>query len=464
MYSFFEWLKKVQNEEAMAAAPATKPPVKPAPPITTPKPNTKPRPWYNPPNPATDQPKAEKKKLILQTEVYERDVDPYVRRFASEMVRNREHPFGLNPLTAMNGERLIKKGYEDFRPAYDAHGYSPNQAMMQVFRVLGEINKIESKHKKKLEEAAVKLASKYTGIPEEYFHAYLSRTPSPEEGAGERYSNLQMNPKKRETLPVTPELRDQINKRINLNLLTQGHALHIMDFLHEDIKDTLEAINKDLPKLYTKLSLGTKGTYYFTDSIKQAQSAAARAGSSVGEVNLVKKPETDQVEIHAHGVTFPFLVQELIKGAMDLAASNQFTNLSEKEKNTILAHADKFEDEPWHFIMGVPMWQHFLDMLPEEYVNNSQKTMQIVAAFAQKDPKVANKILQDAIEELHGTRDTTKINQVIRDMIDEFENPTSSDDTGETDEGSDWTPDTDDDSDWSPDKEDEDEDEEYEKR
>lgn len=463
MYSFFEWLKKVQNEEAMATAPATKPPVKPAPPITTPKPNTRPRPW-NPPNPLTDQPKAEKKKLILQTEVYERDVNPYVRKFASEMVRNREHPFGLNPLTAMNGERLIKQGYESFRPAYDEHGYSPNQAMMQVFRVLGEINQIEMRHKKKLEEAAVKLASKYTGYPEDVFHAYLSRKPEKDEGAGESYSNLQMNPKKRETLPVTPELRDQINKRINLNLLTQGHALHVMDFLHEDIKDTLEAINKDLPKLYTKLSLGTKGTYYFTDSIKQAQSAAARAGSSVGEVNLSKNPKTDKVEIYAQAITFPFLVQELIKGAMDLASSYQFTNMSDKEKNTIAHHADRFEDEPWHFIMGVPLWQNFLDMLPEQYVNNPRMIMDIFMMISRKDPKFVNKVLQDAIEELHSTSDTTKINQIIHDLVDELENPTDTDDTGETDEGSDWTPDNDDDSDWSPDKEDEDEDEEYEKR
>ena len=414
MYSFFEWLKKVQKEEAMSAAPATKPEPKTIPAPTKPKPNTRPSPWA-PPNPATDQPKAEKKKLILTREVYERDVNPFVRKFASELIRNRDNPMGLNPLTAMEGEYLIKKGYERFRPEFDAAEYRTDSNMNEVRRILSQIVQIEQSHAKELEQHAVDLAHKQTGFPKEFFHAFLNKKPD----QGGSYAAQQMNPKKKETLPVDPRMRQEINKRINMNLLTQGHALHSMDALHYEIKKELEKIDKKLPELYKKLSIGTKGTYYFTNSIQAAQQAYNRAAATVGEVELAKNPKTNQVEIYASAMTFPFLVQELIKGAMDMAASHQFTGMNDKEKNTILSHADRFEDEPWHFIIGVPLWHQFLEMIPKEYANGPQM-MHVVMQLARKDSQFVNKALLDAIGELRATNDKTEINNIINDLMQEL--------------------------------------------
>lgn len=441
MYSFFEWLKKVQNEEMMTAAPATKPITVPT---TKPKPSGPPVPW-KPVNPPLKQPKAkdEKKKLILHREVYERDVDSYVRQFASNLIRNKDNPLGKNPLTAMSGEKLIKRGYETFRPQFDEAGYSTDQMqlMRRVFGILNDIKRIESRHRKKLEQAAVELAAKHTGFPEEVFHAYLNREPE----QGGSYVQQQMNPPKKELAQMTDNLRHHINRRINMNLLSQGHALHIMDEMHMEIKDILEKIDPSLPRKYKELSVGTKGTYYFTQSIQAAQEAANRADATVGEVEIDTNPETEQPEIYATGQTFPFLLQELIKGAMDMAAGHAFEGLSEKEKNTVTHHADRFEDEPWHFIMGVPLWHDFLKLVPKEY-KGGPELFKVVAQLAHKDPKFVNQTLQDAIEDLHGGHDPAKFQQVVHDLMDEYRQHES----GE--------------SEWSPDNEDEDEDQEYETR
>lgn len=65
------------------------------------------------------------------------------------------------------------------------------------------------------------------------------------------------------------ELRDEINKRLTLNLLIQGIAEHALHHTHDTVRTELAAIDKKLPRLYDQFVLFMALQYWYPDSIPQ---------------------------------------------------------------------------------------------------------------------------------------------------------------------------------------------------
>ena len=104
---------------------------------------------------------------------------PYVRNFFGSLIRGSrggDTPLHSNPVTAMHGERLAKKHYDENRPKYDVEGFSKSDAaVMELINAIGEIERIEAPHRTRLEQAAISLVAEHTGIPENRFRAFLNR-------------------------------------------------------------------------------------------------------------------------------------------------------------------------------------------------------------------------------------------------------------------------------------------------
>lgn len=66
---------------------------------------------------------------------------------------------------------------------------------------------------------------------------------------------------------MTDDLRDQINKRLALNLLIQGAATHAFLSAHYLAKDDLDALNPALVGLYDKLAVGAILAYWHGDLV-----------------------------------------------------------------------------------------------------------------------------------------------------------------------------------------------------
>jgi hypothetical protein len=435
--TFIDWLKNRRFSEGAAPAAPPKP-------ITTPsKPKPKPDnpiPWM-PPKPDR-LPKAEedyedyedyedehdddrhrhrRKKKRLVREVYERDTNPYVRNFFSGLIRGGDSPMHKNPITAMHGERLAKKYYDEINPKYREQGFpTSNEVLMQLFTLLNEIQRIEGRHRAQLEEEAIRLVSEHTGIPEEFFRGFLNR---PMEG-GDAYGAMQNDNDNEENAPITPKLRHHINRMTNFNLLAQGHALGTMDTLHFKIKEIIDDIDPRLGNLYKKVSIGIKGNYFFSNMLELMQQAGLRRQGAIGEVQLKTQRDEDGNEVtkvYAKGNCFPVLVQELVKGAMDLVTSHGLTDLSDEERQIVKKHTDaRFEDETAHFMIGPPLWKEFIKMVPPQY-RQGGKLMQIIMQLARKEPKFVNDELRKGLEELQATSDTTTIHRIMHELMEELE-------------------------------------------
>jgi hypothetical protein len=151
----------------------------------------------------------------------------------------------------------------------------------------------------------------------------------------------------------TPEgqrVVDQINKRLTLNTLTQGSAVHAMLTIHHAVDQEIQAINPDLLQLYNKLSSGSHEYYWLIDIPAMFTSLGMMAAGSA----KVEWPETegDTPKIVAKAVIFPILAQEMSKGVAELISAHGLSNLDADTTSAVLGKADDIRHEPYLIQVG----------------------------------------------------------------------------------------------------------------
>jgi len=409
---------KKQSQAAPVKAP-TKAPTK----TPTEKPAEKPGKQnpFNPPRPKiTPKPKAKKK--LEKTEeddiTFAGAIDSFVRiaqtyeEGALAPVRNfwqnipQEHPFSKNPILSEYGHTLSGEGYDYLvNRMKEGGGQIPTdmvQASQEVQQLMQKIFQLEANHEAELVQKAKEITAQVWGIDEAQLEAEINQKPEEggEEGGGEEGLT--------EEVPITPELQEEINKRIMTNTLTQGSAVHAMYSVHHLVADAINAISPELLDAYTRLSGIATHQYYIIDipaiiKAMQAQLKDAAVGWShveFGDENGEEGGEeggggnAPEPKVVASGICLPILCQELFKGVMEMLSVHGINqNLSKEELYTVLNHADKLEDEPWLITVGPALWRKFLEVMPHE-ISLSEMMMK----FNQETPDRVNKIIRAVIQ------------------------------------------------------------------
>ena len=426
-----------------STAPAR--PAAPTKPKAPGRPKTAP-PWQAPNPKVNPGPKARAGSI---KEAWDPDVNPNVRKFYGGL-RGGQHQFGKHPLYAMYGDELAKKQYGEAEPQYQQQfGGIKGPVMQGAMNAFMAIERLERQHGPELEELAIELVSSYLKWPKELFRAYLNRTPSitgmvPGEESQDNYEGGEFE---EEQLNLSPEMKKEVNKRITLNLLTQGHALHAMDSMHHLVSNELNDIDPQLLNLYTKFSVGSRGQFYFTPIIQQLQNMAQRKYGKAGYAQLVPQSQVesddqeppadqeemqqvtdgdlpgseengddDQVVIVAYGKNFPILIQELIKGAQELVAKWQFHDKSEEEQRKIQHLADNPADEPWYFLVGPQIWKYMLKVMPRDH-----DLMNVLQKIYMQSPDRLHAMMADLIESIHAQAPIDHIKAEIMELMDDIE-------------------------------------------
>lgn len=420
-----------------------------------PKPKPDIKPW-NPPRPKED-PAPKAKAFIF--EAYEDEVNPSTRDFWGGL-RKSQHTFAKHPILAMYGEESAKKAFVDnverlSRAFPEFNNLPQNRRLQMVYQksvsLFQQVMRIEARYKTQLEQIAKETVSEVYGIPEDAMIASLTMN------AGANFDSPQKRSKPQETVDQEfgdsqeygeseegtdrPDVQDQINKRVTLNILTQGAAVHNMMTIYNLASEKINDLNPQLLQMYKELSPGMLSMYWLQDFIAMAEMLR---GAVAGSVKVVysddeeeevevdefealfnepkQKSEEEGPKIHALGMCFPILIQELVKGVMELLSHHGLADLDEQTTSQVLKSADVLTDEPWLIQVGPHIWRSFLKIIPK----GSDLAM-VVAKLATKDPKFIHDLLSQTIEEVHGDRDPVNQRQAIQDMIDEIEEYTGED-------------------------------------
>lgn len=370
-------------------------PTKPRPGTIPSKPKQTPehKPW-NPPRPKhSPQPKnytAPSLLAQLMAEAYEDEVEPSTQEFWRNLRRNREHTLGKHPIFAMSGDDLSRSSWAHTDERAKASGAN----MGNMMRVVQQIMRIEATHEDELIELAKTITCKIWHIPEEMLDGRLTGDVEENE-AGVALGD-------EEDQEIDDTTRKHINKRLTLNAMTHGSAIHAMLSLHHAIDKEIEAIDPRLLKLYDQIASGSHGTYWLIDiPAVFAQLGAMAVGSA-----KVTYPEEEDGEpiIQARGIIFPVLAQEMNKGVAELLSHHGLADLDEPTTKTVLQHADDIKHEPYLMQVGPEIWRRFLKIKPRDlplsdlYVALSKQPpddLQKIIAAVVDDPENAKQLLSD---------------------------------------------------------------------
>lgn len=309
-----------------------------------------------------------------------------------------EHPFGRSGLLPSTGEnanyseKLASKRFKEIvnkvKRYHGVQNISPS-AMRDMYQLMNEIGQIETRHKDALEKLAISIVSEEFEIPEEMLEVELTppgsklsiESDDEEEDDEQEQPNIPNRPKSATRIE---ELEIEVDKRNIINAMIQGAAKKGHYIFHM-VADELDGIDPRLMGLYGKLmsladfqywiigeglSSGSVGGMEKIEWRKAEKSFSDDSDDSDeedgGEKISVEKGEEYPVVV-AKAWFFPLLVHELIKGSLELAASNWAEgHLDFEEQQAVILKADTPSNEVWGMRLGPGMWEKFIDCIGTE--------------------------------------------------------------------------------------------------
>lgn len=167
-------------------------------------------------------------------------------------------------------------------------------------------------------------------------------------------------------LSLSPEeqrkMYQEIQKRIILNGLVHGAAMHIWKSAHYIVKERIDQLDPMLMELYDRYTTSI-GWLIWQMSPDAFQNAIDNGGAITQGFNRLEFEEEGEPEcnVHCHAINFPVLLHEVTKGAMDYLICHGIPKrYSEEELKYYYAIADSYENECWHYLMSPTLWTRFL--------------------------------------------------------------------------------------------------------
>lgn len=298
------------------------------------------------------------------------------------------HPLAKHPVHGVYGRELAHDQYDNIRGQYQQSTGSDRLNQMEMMTLLQRIMQREAQHKEQLEQLAKMLVAKLWKIDPAQFDADLG-------SQGQSVEEHQAEEQEDDNSPLSPEEQKQVHKRITLNSMSHGAAIHQMTTLHHMVKEALDKIDPALMPAYDKLARGSVYSSWFM-SIEQIVNMAGQKGGDV----RVEWPEQDPnqeaqeeaaPQVKATGLVFPILVHELAKGCMELLTMHGLPQ-DEQTLKKVYKHADKWEDEVFHFFVGPALWRRFLKVV------DRTKLPETVAALSKLEPDDLHGVVRSIVE------------------------------------------------------------------
>ena len=156
-------------------------------------------------------------------------------------------------------------------------------------------------------------------------------------------------------------LTDEIYKRRMLNCLISGAAMHYANDVSLYIQELFK-INPELPLLYKKiLVINNLLLYLETDKVNDDKTNTTEGGTV--DVTLTSPDEMPIID--AKAIIFPILVEETIKGLLELSISQGLPDDKEKAKY-VMQKADFKFAEVWDLRLGLPLVERILNQIDED--------------------------------------------------------------------------------------------------
>tara|TARA_R110002126_G_scaffold34665_3_gene107091 strand:- start:10309 stop:11544 length:1236 start_codon:yes stop_codon:yes gene_type:complete len=252
-------------------------------------------------------------------------------------------------------EKLASKRYKDLvtsvKRYWGVETVDPRMAM-QVMQLLQQVMELERPHRAELERLAVDLVREEFDVPEDQVDIDAKLVD------GQISDDEMQQSEDEEEMDFESEvdidrLNGEVQKRRMLNAIMQGAAKKGHYMFHM-VAEQLTNIEPRLVGLYGKLMSMTDLTYWMIPEMS--------GGGGGGDMKGGKEKldlSGDKPKIIAEAWILPVLLNELIKGVMELLAAHGLPE-DEREANYVIGKADTLDSEMWDMRLGPVIWEKFI--------------------------------------------------------------------------------------------------------
>jgi hypothetical protein len=331
-----------------------------------------------------------------------------------KQLRDRNHSLGKHPIFPESEEqhfeekimsKRFKEVVDNYKRQFDIEEANPMESLKNMMPLLEDAMKIESSHKKELEELACEMIRKEYDMGEDDVEIIAELTPSISlEGIRTNPSPQVIEDMEFDNHESLVSAKDEVYKRRFVNAMIQGASKKGHHMFHE-VDRKLTNMNPTLPRKYSKMMAAADYNYLTSDD--------SMAKSAGGRVNV--EFDGDKPVIHAQAMTFPVLIHELVKGVMEILSMH---GLPEDEKLTeyVTGKADFMNAEPWDMRLGPAIWERFTSCIDAE---DFDKKHHIYTDLVSLPTKEFNHTMREIM--LGSKEGKQKIREIVKQIDEDME-------------------------------------------
>ena len=258
---------------------------------------------------------------------------------------------------------LLSCFFDDLIEGLGDENISIEELKSKLSDALSECKKIESKHTEELEKLCADTVNEIFSIPDDTLKIEMNIVDNidirderlvPEKTVNFTFDDIEdMN-----------YLTEEVYKRRMLNALVAGAAMSMSENIGSYIQGLFE-IDSELPSLYKRIfKLNNVLLYLEKDSFNKDEMTDG------GKVDVNISSPTNIVEIKSQGVLMPILLEETIKGILELAISHGLPKDAAKAQY-VISKSDFKLAEMWDMRLGLPLWLLMENILKEQGIGIS---------------------------------------------------------------------------------------------
>lgn len=282
------------------------------------------------------------------------------------------------------------------------------QAMMDTMRLVQQVMQAEAPHREALTNLAVYILKETYPI--------INQAEIDVQAEIVDFGNLNMNQNPGESDGIEPddEKKLAMDKRRIINAITQGSSFR-GTFAFYMFLDALNAIDDSLVDKYREIINLAYGIYDSDEAVAMMLAMMSQQGASQGgECEAVWDEDEEVLRIKAKAVTFPILMQELVKGLYEILSLQGFSSDAEQNQK-IVDKVDKVTNEPEDFRYG----KFIYDALNNHYINAGVDDSRIRELFFVEVYKLSEKDFLNFIEDsINGTNSSAQLRWVDKTISD----------------------------------------------
>jgi len=356
----------------------------------------------------------EQEKLIKESLQYESEVNKLPSHLANDIQSNNtslsicdtfDGHMGRKLLNQMVAERFSEvKGYF----SDDVSNVTPDRVFDKLSKAISDCQRREKAIRPQLEQLCFNILSDMFHFPEDAFdlefHLVDDINPSrtfnvfPEPANVDQFSELD----------GANEYDREIQKRRIIDAICVGGAMRISERALRSCLDELFDLDEELPHLYSKV-MKLNEFYLFLEDIQNTD----KEHNQAGYVEVVLQTDDSPASIKAEGIIFPILLNECIKGILELLTSYGLPD-DEDRASEIVKVADALCYEPWDMRIGPALFDSIFqnvddvdtsdipyilpavsELNPDEFLELINECANLTMKGAQMVHKIANRCRHD---------------------------------------------------------------------